>query len=111
MARDSEKRRFERLSSRIRCRMRVDESDHSGFVTDLSASGLFVQCSYRPEPGTKVILTLDTNDSEELVLTGVVAREKKVHRGAAAVVRPGVGIALESAPEGYFRLILDLGNE
>lgn len=105
---DSEHRRFGRHACRIPCRLRIDETEYSGFVTDLSANGLFVHCSHRVESGTKVVVTFDAGGHDKLVLIGAVTRERRVHRGVSAVVKPGLGIGIESAPEAYFQLVMDM---
>jgi hypothetical protein len=104
-----ENRRFCRYNSRIPCRLRRDGAVQIGFVTDLSASGFFVQTSAQLSPGSKLVLELDIEGTSSLHLDGLVVRTRKSHRAALSVAsQRGVGVKIESAPEEYFQLVLDL---
>jgi hypothetical protein len=112
MENDRESRRFERYRGRLPCVV-LDESQESnkGFVTDLSANGLFLQTTQHLPNGTRVTLQLDLDGQPTLTLLGCVARERKSHRTIGSVAYPGVGIKLDSAPEAYFQLMIDLSRE
>lgn len=106
------KRRFDRLHWRVPCTFRFESVDRRGFVTDLSAGGLFVHTSVKLEPGTAIMLTLDTDDYPPMVVSGVVARRRNVHRNATMVQDAGgMGIRLDSAPEEYYQLVASLSNK
>jgi Tfp pilus assembly protein PilZ len=105
-------RRFERHRARIACRIKVGTEEQRGFVTDISAGGLFLETRRALDADTKLVLTLDlSDDSAPLVLMGHVARARRSHRSVASVVSPGIAVELESAPEAYFQLVLDLERE
>jgi hypothetical protein len=104
---DRSQRRFDRYRGRFPARIRLGEETKSGFVTDLSASGLFCECRSTLPAGAQVVLTLDAN-GEDFSVTGRVAREQRSHRGAASVVSSGFAVQLESAPEAYFEIVADL---
>jgi Tfp pilus assembly protein PilZ len=91
--------------------MRDGESEIRGFVTDVSANGVFVQTQNRPALGCKVVLTLECEGPHPLVLTGAVARVLKSHHAAGSVIQSGVGIQIESAPEEFFQLVNDLDRD
>lgn len=103
-----EKRRFPRHAFRIPCTFRVGGDEGRGFVTDVSAGGLFLQTVTRVEPGLEVLLTLELHEGPPLQLHGVVARTRVGHRSAATVLRPGFGVHLDAAPEAWFQLVLSL---
>ena len=104
---DAEKRIYLRHPRRMPCVFNVDGEQHRGFISNVSASGFFVQSSSRAEPPAQVIVTID-NEGETIVVSGHVARRHKSHRSVAAVDRPGLGIQIDSAPESYFRMVLAL---
>ena len=109
MARVAEKRKFNRHDCRIRCIFADEGVERSGFVTDLSASGLFLQTSARPNTGAQISLELDTGEAEPMRLSGTVVRWRKTHRSVLAVLPTGVGVHLDVVPEGYFQMV-DLGR-
>ena len=77
-------------------------------MTDVSARGIFVETSNRIPPGTELRLVLrDPRGSVEVV--GHVMRERRSHRSARHVRVSGLGIQLEVIPEGFFRLLVELG--
>jgi hypothetical protein len=78
-----------------------------GFVTDVSPSGLFLQTRAKLVPGKQVIVDLDWN-GELVTLTGVIARVRKSNRSAAMVNASGFGFEIQSAPEAYYQMIMDL---
>jgi hypothetical protein len=107
----SNDRRFERHRQRFPCRMESSEAVHRGFIADASASGLFVNTSATLEPGTRTVLTIEPPGDCEIVLDALVVRKKKSHRSASAVVPPGVGFAIETAPEAYYQLVMKFCEE
>jgi Tfp pilus assembly protein PilZ len=101
-----DKRAAPRHKRRITCELRYDGRKASGIVLDLSASGLFVQTSARPEPGSIVHLLLEARgDSAALDLRVRVARQRRTEPRLAALVPPGLGLQILDAPNAYFELI------
>jgi len=109
MASGREQRRFERFKDRVSCTFKLGETIHRGFATDLSAGGLFLQTRSKPDPDTKLVVNLDREGETPLAVTGAVIRLRRSHPGAVSVRQPGVGFAIDSAPEDYFQLIMKLG--
>ena len=95
-----------RHKRRITCELRYEGRKASGIVLDLSASGLFVQTSARPEPGSVLQLILEARgDAAALDLRVRVARQRRTEPRLAALVPPGLGLQILDAPGGYFDLI------
>ncbi|MBW2271956.1 MAG: PilZ domain-containing protein [Deltaproteobacteria bacterium] len=111
MASDEQRRRFERYRSRLSCSFRDGDTTYQAFATDLSAGGLFLQTRAAIKPGTKLVINIERDSDPPLVLTGTVARMRKSHRSAVAVTQPGFGFELESAPEAYFTLVMDVAGK
>ena len=106
---DDEKRKFQREKHRVGCEYRSGGVSHQGILVDLSASGLFIQSSMKPEEGDLVEVVLHEPELGEISLRGRVRRVKVSHRSAAVVSQGGFGVEIESAPEGYFQLLVQLG--
>jgi hypothetical protein len=104
----AERRVFTRLPYRIPCEFTYNGSKLAGIVTDISARGIFVETSNRIPTGTELRLVLrDPRGSFEVV--GQVMRERRSHRSARHVRASGLGIQLNVVPEGFFRLLMELG--
>lgn len=104
---DRERRRFQRQPIRIPCRFRIGDRQGRGFVTDISAHGLFLQTTTALEDAAEIRLDLDPRRGPPIQLLGHVVRVRASHRDAIAVHRPGAGVRLASAPEAWFQLVLD----
>ncbi len=106
--RDSNNQRsFDRIRQRVSCVIKDDTTEHLGFVTDVSPSGLFLQTRAKLVPGRQVIVDLGWN-GELVTLTGVIARVCKSNRSAAMVNASGFGFEIQTAPETYYQMIMDL---
>ena len=108
MASERNQRRFDRFRGRLSCSFQAGETTRQAFATNLSAGGLFLQTRTKLEPGTHLIVNLDREGEQPTVLTGTVARVRRAHPSVASVTHPGIGFAVDSAPEAYFRLVMDL---
>lgn len=104
----AERRRFPRQGFRLPCAFEAGEDRGRGFVTDVSATGLFVQTMHSVPAGAEVTLHLEPHDAPPLTLRGSVARARRGHRAATTVVRPGFGVRLEAPPETWFALLQTL---
>lgn len=93
------------------CEVRVAERRHSGFVLDLSPSGLFIQTSAKAEPGEQLDVTLSLPSGEEASLGVAVARKKVVPARLLTVAQGGIGVRITRAPEAYFAFVQELGLE
>ena len=106
----SNQRRFDRIRQRLPCVIRDEGAHHQGFVTDLSPSGLFLQTRAKLEGALQLIIEIDWN-GENITLIGNVARVRKSNRSATAISTSGLGFQIQSAPENYFRMIMELQDK
>ena len=104
-----ENRKFKREKRRIPCEFRWDGRAHSALVTDLSARGLLVQSAVMPDDGAQIELILYDTTRGEVQVWGRVTRTKTPHRSIANVIPGGFGVAVESASEEFFQIIIELG--
>ena len=104
------KRKFEREARRFSCEFRTQGENYRGFVHDLSARGLFLQTVAVPPEGSEVRLKLYDPQEQPIELVARVARLRSSHRSLSALETGGIGLRIESAPEAYFQLVLDLGR-
>jgi hypothetical protein len=105
---DSERRIFARVPYRIPVEFSHDGHRMGGFVSDVSARGLFIETSHRVPSGTELHLVLrDPRGAYDLV--GRVRREKRGHRSVRQVLSGGFGVELDVVPEPFFRLLVELG--
>ena len=105
-----EKRTFKREKHRAGCEFHINGGAmHAGIVADVSARGLYIQSSYIPEEGAFIELIVRQEGRGDFEICGHVARLRKSHRAATSVVQGGFGVEVESAPEGFFQLLIDLG--
>jgi Tfp pilus assembly protein PilZ len=106
MSRDQ---RAERTRKRLACTLMVEDSRLAGIVLDISASGLFVQTSANPSPGTRLELEIEIpGESQRALLAVRVARRKVVPPRLKSVVHAGLGLQIENAPEAFFRYLAQL---
>jgi len=104
----NEKRQMPRSKKRISCAVTVNGQRYAGMVLDVSATGVFVQTSAAPKVGSTVTLELQLSGIETLPIRARVARRRSVPARLKSIVHGGIGLALEGAPEEYFRLIGEL---
>jgi hypothetical protein len=102
-----DQRQYRRHNRRLSCCFRVAGSDKRGFITNISARGFFIQARNHPKPGGEVVVTIDDKGSNPIVVTGTVARMRKIHRSMSNIEQPGIGILVNTAPESYYQLVLE----
>lgn len=107
MGESQNQRTFDRVRQRVPCVIRDNGTEHQGFVTDVSPSGLFLQTRAQVPSGTQLVVELDWN-GESITVTGSVARIRRSNRSAAVVNTAGFGFQIQSAPESYFQLMVAL---
>jgi hypothetical protein len=101
--------RAARTKKRLPCTLVVEDSRLAGIVLDLSASGIFVQTSANPSPGTRLDLEIEIpGESQRALLTVRVARRKVVPPRLKSVVHAGLGLQIENAPEAFFGYMAQL---
>lgn len=101
----SDKRRMPRTRKRLSCSLMVNSQRYTGIVLDISATGLFIQTSVAPKPGTIVNFEMRLPSGESLSLQASVARRRNVPAHMQSIARGGIGLCLESTPEEYFALV------
>ena len=103
-----ERRVFARVPYRIPCAFTHQGARLGGIVTDVAARGIFVESSHRIPAGTELRFVLrDPRGAYEVA--GRVVREKRSHRSARQVVSGGFSVRLETIPEPFFQLLVELG--
>jgi len=103
-----DRRKFDRAKLRVPCDVKIDGKEHKGFALDLSARGLFVQTTATARAGTEVRVRLRDPEHEPIELITKVARIRSSHRAVTVVQAGGLGLEVQSAPEGYFRMVLEM---
>jgi hypothetical protein len=100
--------RFQREKFRLICEVLVLGERHSGIVTDLSASGLFVRTSKIPLQGTTLRVRIEKDDGDPIEIDARVIRTHKASLHHTTEVPRGLGLQIVSAPERYFQLLASL---
>lgn len=109
-ARHPDRRKFPRDKHRVPCDLVIEGEASTGFVTDLSPRGLFVQTSVTAAEGTPVTVRMREPDGQSIELHARVARVRRAHRAMVAVTTPGLGLEVLQAPEEFFALIQRYGR-
>jgi hypothetical protein len=103
------RRKNERTKKRLSCTLQVEGLRHSGVVLDVSATGLFVQTGASPKPGARVqVECFVTGQVEPLALAATVARRQVVPAHLRGVVKGGMGLHIQHAPEEYYRYVCEI---
>lgn len=106
------RQRFQREKYRLTCEVLHLGERHSGIVTDLSASGLFVRTSQLPPKGTTLRVRLQRDDGGQTIeLDARVVRIHKRSRHHTTAVASGLGLQILSAPESYFHFLASLTSK
>lgn len=95
-----------RSKQRAPCTITIDGRRHSGFVLDVSRTGLFIQTSAKPKPGQRLDIEL-TVRGETLQMHVEVARRKQVPTQLLTVAHGGVGVRVLNAPEAFYQLLAE----
>ena len=99
---------FPRFKKRVPCRFDVDETNHRGFVLNLSHGGLFVSSRVTPQIGSRVNLHLSPAGADEAIpLDALVVWKRKVHPDMANIRDPGIGLEIVESNDAYERLVAD----
>lgn len=109
-ARHPDRRKFPREKHRVPCDLVIEGKASTGFVTDFSPRGLFVQTSATAAEGTPVAVRLRETDVAPIELSARVARVRRAHRAMVAVTTPGLGLEIVQAPEAYYALLQRHGH-
>jgi len=99
---------FPRFKKRVPCRFDIDETNHRGFVLNLSHGGLFVSSRVIPQVGSRLSLHLSPTGADEAIpLDALVVWKRKVHPDMANIRDPGVGLEIVESNDAYERLVAD----
>ncbi len=96
----------DRNKQRAPCTITLDGRRHSGFMLDLSPTGLFIQTSAKPQPGQRLDIELSVR-GETLRMHVEVTRRKQVPPQLLTVAHGGVGVRVLNAPEAFFQLLAE----
>ncbi len=108
---DRDRRQFERMRFRASCEFRVEGGRrHTGLVADVSARGLYILSSIVPEANQRIEVTVRSEGLADAAVIGRVSRVRKSHRSAKIVIESGFSVQVDSAPEDFFRLLMELGT-
>ena len=103
-----EMRQYQRHARRAACSFQSPEGTQRGFITNVSARGFFIQTRNRLEPATEIVVTIENDPDPPMIVTGTVARARSSHRSMSSIDQSGIGVQIDSAPEDYYRLVLEL---
>lgn len=105
-----EQRKKNRIKSELKAKLKSEGISIDGEITDQSEDGLFFSSEQILEPGKKVFIKIETeNSNEELpplegkVVWNRTKSETKAH--------PGMGIELLISPEKYLKLVFEARNQ
>ncbi len=99
-------RAAKRTKRRMACRLVVGSQRFSGVVLDLSATGVFIQTTAKPNPREAVTVELSVpGEREPIRLETEVARLYMVPAQLITVAQGGVGLRIRNAPEGFFEML------
>lgn len=104
------KRFAKRIFNRVKVLFGPKEPDLGGFVLNLSADGLLVSAPKLFAPPTRLNVRLLPVGVAPVDVKGEVRWGLKVPPALASVVRPGMGIRLESPPRSYLDYFVSLVN-
>lgn len=103
-----EQRQYKRHSFRLPCTFRILQGEQVGFITNLSARGFFIQTRSKADADADIIVQAQTENDPMMIITGTVVRERRSHRSMAAIEQPGIGVKIETAPESFYQLVLEM---
>ena len=104
-----ENRRSERTRKRVACSLLAGEARTAGLILDLSANGLFVQTGATLDPGEPVAVEFELpGSSETITLQCRVVRRNSVPARLKSVLKAGLGIEIERAPESFYAWVAEL---
>ncbi|MBK7863836.1 MAG: PilZ domain-containing protein [Archangiaceae bacterium] len=94
-----EKRRHRRYARRFRVRYGERTLQHSGFTSDVSATGMFVVTSPVPKLGTRLHVEVSLDNDRQLYFEGMVARMTLVAPELRSVMKGGFGLRFLTGAE------------
>jgi hypothetical protein len=80
---------------------------HNGLLLDISRTGLFIQTSAKPEPGTRLDIEV-VLDGKPVSMLVEVTRRKQVPAQLLTVAHGGIGVRILSTGEEFFQLLANI---
>ena len=105
---NGEQRQSKRHALRVPCLFRLPSGEQTGFVTNVSTRGFFVETRSQADAGLQIVLTIEHEPDPPMIITGTVIRQRRSRRWMIPVEQPGIGVKIETAPESFYRLVLDI---
>jgi len=106
------KRREKRRKKRMVCATIIGGRRYSGLVLDISPRGMFIQTNARPDPGDALEVELSLPGKKETVVVQArVARKRVVPPQLLTVAGGGLGLMIDSAPEGYYEFLSGIATD
>jgi hypothetical protein len=94
-----------RYRKRLPCQVKINGSEHEGWIVNLSRSGLFVQTAVGAGPGDWIEVSLQApTASPDLVLRSRVVWQRSVPPQLRPIMG-GLGVQIHQAPESYYSLV------
>lgn len=88
----AEKRRHKRYAKRLTVRYGAREINHTGYVVDVSLSGMFIASGMLPELHSRLHLMVQSDSGGPVYFEGIVARHKQVPPELRSIARGGFGV-------------------
>jgi hypothetical protein len=107
----SKKRKMPREKRRLRLRFGKpgENPETLGFTLNISPLGLFVSTYKLESVGQDVWLQVELPGAEAVLLQGKVVWKRSVRRELRSVANSGFGVALNQAPEAWYRFLMNEG--
>lgn len=107
-----ERRRADRVKTRVPCELHIAGRRHSGIVLNVSPVGLFAQTVAQPALGTGVDVRLRLREQNDgLALRATVASKRVVPSRLVPLAQGGLGLSIEYAPEAYYEYLLSVSPD
>jgi len=102
---DSDKRRHQRFAARLQVRFKTALDFVSEYAENLSAGGLFVRGAHRLDPLSEAEVEINLPGYGTHTVRGKVAHIVSPELAAKSGRRPGAGMEIVEAPEGFGELL------
>lgn len=107
----AEKRRSKRFARRLVVRFGESELSRTGFVSDISTSGVFVTCDVLPAIGARLHLQIELSPANSVFAEAVVRRHKLVPPKYRAIEKSGFGVRFLDPAEIVAEVVPQLRTE
>ena len=94
----AERRKHKRVKKRLQVAYGVDDLSHRGLATDISISGMFLDCRQPPDIGTRLHLHVQ-HPERDFYVEAEVVRVRRVDARLRSLKKEGVGLRFLSPAE------------